>query len=55
MNDMNSRWNIFAKSGSVYDYINYKNSLSQEVVKNQGEVKNAHKDGRSCNQRTEYR
>ncbi len=55
MNNLNQMWNIFTKSGSVYDYINYKNSLPQDVVKNQGELKDAHKDGRTCNQRTEYR
>lgn len=48
-------WNIFAKSGSVYDYISYKNSQSQDTVKNQGEIKNAHKDGRHCDKRAEYR
>jgi len=55
MKNPNPLWNTFFKSGSVQDYISYKSSLSQELEQNQGESKNAHKDGRTDNQRTEYR
>lgn len=54
MENINPMWSTFLKSGSVQDYISYKSNLSQDVEKNQGESKDAHKDGRAYNQRTEY-
>ncbi|MEG1819219.1 MAG: hypothetical protein RR069_05800 [Oscillospiraceae bacterium] len=55
MKNLNTNWSTFAKSGAIQDYISYKSNLSGNVIQNQGESKNAHKDGRSGNQRTEYR
>lgn len=55
MNKENSKWNAFTQSGAIQDYMSYKSSLSNSVTHSQGESENAHKDGRSGNQRTEYR
>lgn len=55
MSSLNKNWSTFEKSGAIKDYITYRSSLSNCVGQNQGEPKNAHKDERTNNQRTEYR
>lgn len=54
MKKIDSNWKMFEQSGSVKDYLNYKNNVSQNV-QIQGVTQNAHQDGWNNHQRTEYR
>jgi len=45
--DINGLWDVFARTGNVSDYLNYRNAVNKRVEGN------ANKYGRNYSQRTE--